>query len=112
MDSALVKFIAESLKILKEHDEKAESIENKYGIWLLEYDSNIILKLRDSVVYLISGFYDHENYCKILDDINWWLYEDVEKVITLTDMDKPVKVNVEDPTAFVSLICDLYGIKQ
>ena len=65
------------------------------GVDLLEYEYGINL-LEESIALLFIK--DDDNFEKALNDVQWWLYENVDKIITLDDKSK---VDVNTPEMFI-----------
>lgn len=73
------------------------------GVCLADYEDGVTL-LKESVAILFAK--DEKQFESILDDVQWWLYEKVDKVITLADGNK---VDVTTPEAFVDWVEKFYG---
>ena len=71
-------FAIKTLNFLKLEIEKRKTF-SKNGIEITEFIENYINKLEESVVMLFAK--DEKQFEQILNDVQWWLYEDVKKVI-------------------------------
>ena len=86
MDSVIKNHI---VKALNKVIERNELIGRLYGMGvnLMELDDTYTTLTEDSIAFLICGN-NLEFYKAIREDIGWWLYDDVEKIITLKDESK------------------------
>lgn len=73
------------------------------GVDLIDYENGVSL-LVESIVIMCVGEKDFES---ALNDVQWWLYEKVEKVIIV----KRKKYNVENPEAFIDWLINFYKNK-
>jgi hypothetical protein len=72
------------------------------GIDLIDYENGINL-LEESISIM---FTENENdFEKAIDDVQWWLYENVDKILTLKDN---TKVDVNTPEAFIDWLNKWY----
>jgi hypothetical protein len=74
------------------------------GVDLIDYENGVDL-LEESVALLFAK--DEKNFKTALDDVQWWLYEDVDKIITLDDKSK---VDVSTPEAFIDCLERWYDV--
>ena len=93
------KFAIEALKKIKEISEKTHTL-YKLGVDLIEFENGTEL-LTKSLALLLVG---EKDYKEAIDDIDWWLYENVKKEITI---DKKV-YNVAKTEDFVDWLVDWY----
>lgn len=105
MDSVIKNHI---IKALNKIIERNELIGRLYGMGvnLMELDNTYTTLTEDSIAFLICGN-NLEFYKAIREDIGWWLYDDVEKIITLKDESK---VDVTESETFVDWIIEHYKI--
>lgn len=105
MDSVIKNHI---IKALNKIIERNELIGRLYGMGvnLMELDNTYTTLTEDSIAFLICGD-NLEFYKAIREDIGWWLYDDVEKIITLKDESK---VDVTEAETFVDWIIEHYKI--
>lgn len=68
----------------------------KHGIELLEHDEKSIDLLEECVALLFTK--SEKDYESALADVQWWLYEKVDKIITLGDK---TKIDVNSAEAFI-----------
>lgn len=94
------KFAIESLKKIKEISEKTHTL-YKLGVDLIEFE-NGTEPLTKSIALLLVG---EKDYKEAIDDIDWWLYEDVEKKIYLNGKKT---IDVETAEQFVDWLVDWY----
>lgn len=85
MDAKLKERLAQCLTTLKAETEKRDEI-YKHGVDLSNYDQTYITELIGLIVFLIEK--------DVKDEIEWWIYENVEKVYSFND---GTKLNVEKP---------------
>jgi hypothetical protein len=78
----------------------------KLGVDLMEYEDGVGL-LEEAVALLLCE--DEKYFDNALNTVQWWLYEDVEKVITLKDQ---TKVDVTSAPAFVSWLDEWYKMSH
>jgi hypothetical protein len=90
----------ERIKAIQENYRKLR----KLGVDLMEYEDGVNL-LEEAVALVLCE--DEKHLDSALDMVQWWLYEDVEKVITLKDK---TKVDVTSAAAFVSWLDEWYKI--
>lgn len=87
-------FAVRTLKRIKEIQQTHHKLK-ALGIDLIDYENGINL-LEESIALM---FTENENdFEKALDDVQWWLYENVDKILTLKD---DTKVDVNTPEAFI-----------
>lgn len=103
MDSVIKNHI---IKALNKIIERNELIGRLYGMGvnLMELDDTYTTLTEDSIAFLICGD-NLEFYKAIREDIGWWLYDDVKKIITLKDKSE---VDVTDAESFVNWITEYY----
>jgi hypothetical protein len=94
-------FAIKTLKRIKEIHETYFKLK-ELGVDLTEYESGVNL-LEESIALLLTN--NEASFEKALNDVQWWLYEKVDKVITLED---GTKVDVNSPEAFVEWVEDWY----
>jgi len=87
-------FAIKTLKKIKEIQETYHKLK-VLGVDLIDYENGVNL-LEESVALLFVK--DEKNFEKALNDVQWWLYENVDKIITLGDKSK---VDVNTPEAFI-----------
>lgn len=87
-------FAIRTLKKIKEIQETHHKLK-ALGVDLIDYENGINL-LEESVALLFVE--DEKNFKEALIEIQWWLYEDVDKIITLRDKSK---IDVNTPEAFI-----------
>lgn len=68
----------------------------KLGVDLIDYEDGIGL-LEEGVAILFTK--DDKGFEMALADVQWWLYDKVDKIITLKDKSK---VDVNTPEAFIN----------
>lgn len=95
-------FAIRTLKRIKTIQETYYKLKD-LGVDLIDYDSGINL-LEESIAILFVE--DEQNFEKALNDVQWWLYEDVDKIITHDDGSK---VDVNTPEAFIDWLEMWYG---
>ena len=66
------------------------------GIDLIDYENGVDL-LEESIALMFTK--NENDFEKALDDVQWWLYENVDKIITLKDK---TKVDVNTAEAFIN----------
>jgi hypothetical protein len=94
-------FAVRTLKRIKEIQQTHHKLK-ALGIDLIDYENGINL-LEESIVLM---FTENENdFEKALDDVQWWLYENVDKILTLKDK---TKVDVNTPEAFIDWLNKWY----
>jgi hypothetical protein len=94
-------FAVRALKRIKEINETYDKLK-VLGIDLLDYENGINL-LEESIALM---FIENENdFERALNDVQWWLYENVDKIITLKDN---TKVDVNKPEDFIDWINKWY----
>jgi len=94
------KFAIGALKKIKEISEKTHTL-YKLGVDLIELE-NGTEPLTKSIALLLVG---EKDYKEAIDDIDWWLYEDVEKKIYLKGKKT---IEVETAEQFVDWLVDWY----
>ena len=87
-------FAIRTLKRIKEIQDTYHKLK-ALGIDLIDYESAVCL-LEESLALLFGK--DEENFEKALNDVQWWLYKNGDKIITLGD--KSI-VDVNSPEAFI-----------
>jgi hypothetical protein len=94
-------FAVRTLKRIKEIHETYDKLK-ALGVDLFDYENGINL-LEESISIM---FTENENdFEKSLDDVKWWLYANVDKIITLKDN---TKVDVNTPEAFIDWLNKWY----
>lgn len=96
-------FSIRALSALKERSERIHQL-YKLKVNLIDFDEGITDKLEESVAIILSKG-NEKNYEFILSYVSWWLYEKVDKIITLKDGKKVDVNNVKD---FVEWIENYY----
>lgn len=97
-------FAIKTLNFLKLEIIKRKTFSNN-GIEVTEFIENYINKLEESVVMLFAK--DDKQFELILNDVQWWLYEDVKKVIYYNNK-KEVKVDTIEK--FINWIIKNYDV--
>jgi len=92
-----------TLKRIKEIQENYHKLK-AFGVDLIDYENGVNL-LEESIALLFTQ--DEKNFENALNDIQWWLYEDVDKIITLGDN---TKVNVNRPGCFIDWLEMWYDV--
>ena len=87
-------FAVRTLKRIKEIQQTHHELK-ALGIDLIDYENGINL-LEESIALMFTT--DENDFEKALDDVQWWLYENVDKILTLKDK---TKVDVNTPEAFI-----------
>jgi hypothetical protein len=94
-------FAVRTLKRIKEIQQTHHKLK-ALGIDLIDYENGINL-LEESIALM---FTENENdFEKAIDDVQWWLYENVDKILTLKDK---TKVDVNTPEAFIDWLNKWY----
>jgi len=94
-------FAVKTLKRIKEIQQTHHKLK-ALGIDLIDYENGINL-LEESIALM---FTENENdFEKAIDDVQWWLYENVDKILTLKDK---TKVDVNTPEAFIDWLNKWY----
>ena len=96
-------FAIRTLKRIKEIQETYHKLK-ALGVDLIDYENGVNL-LEESVALLFVK--DEKNFEKATDDVQWWLYEKVDKIITLGDKSK---VDVNTPEAFIDWLERWYDV--
>lgn len=94
-------FAIKALKRIKEIQETYLKLKD-LGVDLLEYENGINL-LEESITLLFIK--DEKNFDNALYDIQWWLYEDIDKIITLPNNSI---IDVNTPEAFIDWLENYY----
>jgi len=94
-------FAIRTLKKIKEIQETYHNLK-ALGVDLIDYENGVNL-LEESIALLFVR--DEKNFQKALNDVQWWLYENVDKVITLGDESK---VDVNTPEDFINWLDSWY----
>lgn len=89
-----ITFAVRTLKRIKEIQQTQRKSKD-FGIDLIDYENGINL-LEESIALMFTT--DENNFEKALNDVQWWLYENVNKIITIKD---DTKVDVNTPEAFI-----------
>jgi hypothetical protein len=97
-------FIKLTLEQVKEMTEKSLQL-SKLGVDIIDLDTGADLLVK-SIPFM---FFEDENevYEYIVDLIFWWLYEDVDKKVTLEDGNV---VNVENVDDFIKFLYGHYSL--
>jgi hypothetical protein len=100
-----LEFAIECLQKMQEENEKRKDI-YKYGVDLANYENKYFEVAIDllSAVFLNFSKNDFHNEKYIKDCIEWWLFEDVEKILIL---DNEKEVDVTKARDFVELYLEL-----
>ena len=94
-------FAVRTLKRIKEIQQTHHKLK-ALGVDLIDYENGINL-LEESISIM---FTENENdFEKVLNDVQWWLYDNVDKIITLKDN---TKVDVNTPEAFIDWLNKWY----
>jgi hypothetical protein len=96
------KFVVKTLILLKERRNLISQL-CKLKINLLEFEEEIMDNLEESIVIILSNGKE-VNFEPILSDVSWWLYEKIDKVITVNGN----KLDVNEAKAFVDFIENHY----
>jgi hypothetical protein len=95
-------FAVRTLKRIKEIQQTHHNLK-AFGIDLIDYENGINL-LEESIALMFTT--DENNFEKALNDVQWWLYENVDKVININYND--TKVDVNTPEAFIDWLNKWY----
>jgi hypothetical protein len=87
-------FAIRTLKRIKEIQETYHKLK-AFGVDLVDYENGVNL-LEESIALLFVK--DEENFEKALNNVQWWLYENVDKIITPGDGSE---VDVNTPEDFI-----------
>jgi hypothetical protein len=96
-------FAVRTLKRIKEIKKTYHTLKG-FGVDLIDYENGVNL-LEESIALLFTK--DEKNFEKVLNDVQWWLYENVDKTLTLGDN---TKVNVNTPEAFIDWLDKWYNV--
>ena len=96
-------FAIRTLKRIKEIQETYHKLK-VLGVDLIDYENGVNL-LEESVALLFVK--DEKNFEKALNDVKWWLYENVDKIIMLGDKSK---VDVNKPEAYIDWLERWYDV--
>ena len=96
-------FAIRTLKRIKEIQETHHKLK-ALGVDLIDYENGVNL-LEESIALLFVK--DEKNFEKALNDVKWWLYENVDKIITLGDKSK---VDVNTPEDFIDWLDRWYDV--
>ena len=88
-------FAVRTLKRIKEIQQTHHNLK-ALGIDLIDYENGINL-LEESIALMFTT--DENNFEKALNDVQWWLYDNVDKIININYND--TKVDVNTPEAFI-----------
>ena len=88
-------FAVRTLKRIKEIQQTHHNLKS-FGIDLIDYENGINL-LEESIALMFTT--DENNFEKALNDVQWWLYDNVDKIININYND--TKVDVNTPEAFI-----------
>jgi hypothetical protein len=95
-------YIIETLLKIKEHDEKVHKLYT-LGVDIIDFD-NSFSQLEKSIPTLLRKEKDKQ-FGYIQDLVGWWLYEDVDKIIYVDD----IEINVDKVVEFVDYLLREYG---
>ena len=95
MDNMKKEFAVKTLKRIKEIQQTHRKLK-ALGIDLIDYENGINL-LEESIALMFTT--DENNFEKALNDVQWWLYDNVDKIININYND--TKVDVNTPEAFI-----------
>ena len=95
-------FAVRTLKRIKEIQQTHHKLK-ALGIDLIDYENGINL-LEESIALMFTT--DENNFEKALNDVQWWLYDNVDKVININYND--TKVDVNTPEAFIDWLNKWY----
>lgn len=90
-----ITFAVKTLKRIKEIQQTHYKLK-ALGIDLIDYENGVDL-LEESIALMFTK--NENDFEKALDDVQWWLYENVDKIITLKDK---TKVDVNTAEAFIN----------
>ena len=96
-------FAIRALKRIKKIQKTYHKLKS-LGVDLIDYENGVNL-LEESIALLFVK--DEKSYEKAIDDIQWWLYENVDKIITLDDKSQ---VDVNTPEAFIDWFDGWYNV--
>jgi hypothetical protein len=96
-------FAIKTLKKIKEIQETYYKLK-ALGVDLIDYEKGVDL-LEESIALLFVK--DEKNFENALKDVQWWLYEKVDKIITLGDKSK---VDVSTPEDFIDWLDRWYDV--
>ena len=96
-------FAIRTMKRIKEIQETYHKL-NALGVDLIDYENGVNF-LEESIALLFVK--DEKNFEKALHDVQWWLYESVDKIITLGDKSK---VDVNTPEDFIDWLERWYDV--
>ena len=96
-------YIKKTLLRIKGLQDESSKLLTEFGIDLIEYNEGLISCLEESIVVLLAK--DEKQFELIMDDIQWWLYEGVDKVITVNGVRHDVN-NIDD---YVTWLLDWYS---
>lgn len=88
-------FAVRTLKRIKEIQQTHHNLK-ALGIDLIDYENGVNL-LEESIALMFTT--DENNFEKALNDVQWWLYDNVDKIININYND--TKVDVNTPEAFI-----------
>ena len=88
-------FAVRTLKRIKEIQQTHHKLK-ALGIDLIDYENGVNL-LEESIALMFTT--DENNFEKALNDVQWWLYDNVDKIININYND--TKVDVNTPEAFI-----------
>lgn len=94
-------FIKKTILNIIDHDKKIRDL-HKLGVDLIEFSDEASSLRIESLGYIISN--NDKNIHLINDDIAWWIYEDVTKVIYVNDK----SFNVEKLDDFIDWLFKHY----
>ena len=82
----ITNFLQRSLIALKERSVNIDKL-YRLKVNLREFDEDITDKLEESIAIILSKG-NEKNFESILADVNWWLYDRVDKIVTLKSGEK------------------------
>jgi len=82
----ITQFLQRSLSSLKERSVNIDKL-YRLKVNLREFDEDITDKLEESIAIILSKG-NEKNFESILADVNWWLYDRVDKIVTLKSGEK------------------------
>ena len=93
-------YVKKSLLRIKEYGDKTDAL-GKIGVNLIDYNEGLINMVEESIAIVVS----EDKFDLVLEDIQWWLYESVNKIITYGDK----KVDVNNIDNYVDWLFEHYA---
>lgn len=82
----ITNFLQRSLIALKERSVNIDKL-YRLKVNLKDFDEGITDKLEESIAIILSKG-NEKNFEAILADISWWIYDEIDKIITLKNGEK------------------------